>query len=161
MLGKGDTPLHPLAISNINKESSTSTSRVPYRFVLRAIHCIAFFFSFSLLTLMELLIWRILSVAITAVPIYIFFDTLSGWLAGRDDGAWETQYYCSLFCDFISRQVLASTSLGTATWSILDHSLDYLHTSCINYISISISYLHLVSHSPKPETLSTTSTSAQ
>ena len=44
-----------------------------------AIHCIAWVFSFP--TYAELLIWRISSVAITAVPIYIFLMAiLAGWL---------------------------------------------------------------------------------
>ena len=49
------------------------------------------FFSFSFLTLTELLIWRI---------------SISGWLAGRDDGTREIQYYCSLLCDFIWRHII-------------------------------------------------------
>ena len=44
-----------------------------------AIHCIAWVFSFP--TYAELLIWHISSVAITAVPIYIFLMAiLAGWL---------------------------------------------------------------------------------
>ena len=41
---EGDSPLYPLAIGNINEESSTSTSCLPYRFVLGVIHCITLFY---------------------------------------------------------------------------------------------------------------------
>ena len=48
-----------------------------------AIHCIAWHFSFP--THAELLIWRISSVAITAVPIYmpLIFSSV-GWLVDMD-----------------------------------------------------------------------------
>ena len=49
-----------------------------------AIHCVAWIFSFP--TNMELLMWRISSVAITAVPIYIFLMiVLGGWLGAAMD----------------------------------------------------------------------------
>ena len=55
-----------------------------------AIHCIAWLFSFPSHT--ELLMWRISSVAITAVPIYIPLTFYLGiWLADRDFG--ETVFY--------------------------------------------------------------------
>ena len=48
-----------------------------------AIHCIAWFFSFP--TDPELLVWRISSVAITAVPIYIpLLFLLAAWLSDMD-----------------------------------------------------------------------------
>ena len=49
-----------------------------------AIHCVAWIFSFP--THMELLMWRISSVAITAVPIYIFLMiVLGGWVGATMD----------------------------------------------------------------------------
>ena len=48
-----------------------------------AIHCIAWHFSFSTHT--ELLMWQISSVAITAVPVYIYLVLgLGAWLGGMD-----------------------------------------------------------------------------
>ena len=48
-----------------------------------AIHCIAWHFSFPTYT--ELLMWRISSVAITAVPVYIpLVFSLGGWLSETD-----------------------------------------------------------------------------
>ena len=60
-----------------------------------AIHCIAWLFSFPTHT--ELLIWRISSVAITAVPIYVPFMLLFGFCLG-DEGPNDTfAYYGPLF----------------------------------------------------------------
>ena len=60
-----------------------------------AIHCIAWLFSFPTHT--ELLIWRISSVAITAVPIYVPFMLLFGFCLG-DEGPDDTfAYYGPLF----------------------------------------------------------------
>ena len=60
-----------------------------------AIHCVAWVFSFP--THGELLMWRILSVAITAVPIYIFSTTLlASWAINKESE------YCAITALFFS-----------------------------------------------------------
>ena len=100
------------------------------------------FFSFWFLTLTELLIWWILSVTITAVPIYIyifipFLAALLGKMMERERPSITVLYFVTLSRGilYLTRAVtlvLASTSLGDATSNIRDYSLDYLYTSCID-----------------------------
>ena len=74
---------------------------VPYRFVLGVVHCIAFFFFFFIFDSHGVVDLANFECHYNYCPHFYIFDTLSGWLAGKDGGARETQYYCSLFCDFI------------------------------------------------------------
>ena len=106
-----------------------------------------FFFSFSFLTLTELLIWRILSVTITTVPIFIYLIPFLAGLLGKmvepERPSITVLYFVTLSRGilYLTRAVtlvLAFTSLGDATWNIRDCSLDYLYTSCIDLLWFAI-----------------------
>ena len=65
-----------------------------------AIHCTAWLFSFP--THIELLIWQISSVCITAVPIYILLMLfLAKWLSNRYNSATTVGYLTPLFGDMV------------------------------------------------------------
>ena len=114
-----------------------------------AIHCIAWHFSFP--THIELLMWRISSVTITAVPVYIpLVFSLGGWLYNMNFRIFGI--FLVFFWSYIWRYPVHYSSSGyfgfsvyisqrPATWSVRDRSLDYLHTSCVTYIYISADYL--------------------
>ena len=85
-----------------------------------AIHCIAWFFSFP--THVELLIWRISSVAITAVPIYMPSMVLLGsWLENRDlERPAVTVYLFSLVPAGILYIIARAATLVLASLSLRD-----------------------------------------
>ena len=138
---EGDTPLHPLAIGNINTGSSTSTSRLPYLFVLVAL--LPPFF--SSLTLTELLIWRILSVAITAVPIYIFLIPFLAGLLGEMMEP-ERPSITALYFVPLSGGILYLTHFGFSLWNYyLEHTrlfiglpLYLMYSLCLYFCKLSI-----------------------
>ena len=94
-----------------------------------AIHCIAWRFSFP--THKELLIWRISSVAITAVPVYIpLMFGLGRWLENTDFGTIGDIAYFSLFPAGILYILARAVTLVLALTSLRDlppGALDIVH----------------------------------
>ena len=114
---------------------------VPYRFVLGVVHCIAFFFFFFFdshgivdLANFECHYNYYPHLYIFLIP---FLAGLLGEMMEPEKSSITVLYFVTssggiLYLTRTVTLVLAFTSLGTATWSIRDCSLDYLYTSCID-----------------------------
>ena len=84
-----------------------------------AIHCIAWHFSFP--TYSELLMWRISSVAITAVPVYIpLVFSLGGWLTKMNDDFGMTIAFFGCFSGGILYILARAVTLVLAFISLRD-----------------------------------------
>ena len=104
-----------------------------------AIHCIAWSFSS---TYAELLIWRLSSIAMTSVPIYIPLKRfLSVWLGDMDSEICRIVIISVLPAGILYIIARAATLVHLLGICHMGHTtLDHLHTSCIAYFYICAIY---------------------